>query len=269
MIRFLYPYGKKKAVTFSYDDNQIYDRRLVDIFNKYGLKATFHLNSGTLDQPANEVDQFITSAEVKTLYEGHEVACHGVNHPFFDHLEQTELVREIWEDKKRLEQLTGKLVRGMSYPFGNFNEHIMETAKALGIEYSRTVENTKDFRIPADPLAWHPTCHHNDLTEEFIDHFIHIWPFMKNSLLYVWGHSFEFERENTWDIFEARCKLLAGHDEIWYATNIEIKDYLDAVKAMKVSADGTIVHNPSAIDVYLLTEKEECVCVKSGKTIVL
>ena len=68
-----YPQWKDRAVTFSYDDGQIFDRRLVDIFNKYNLKATFHLNSGTLD-----TEGFIKTQELKSLYQGHEIACHGV-----------------------------------------------------------------------------------------------------------------------------------------------------------------------------------------------
>lgn len=38
--------GKKKAVTFSFDDGVTQDIRLIEIFNKYGLKGTFNLNSG-------------------------------------------------------------------------------------------------------------------------------------------------------------------------------------------------------------------------------
>ena len=38
--------GKKKAVTFSYDDGVEQDRRLIALFNKYGMKATFNQNSG-------------------------------------------------------------------------------------------------------------------------------------------------------------------------------------------------------------------------------
>ena len=40
--------GKKKAVTFSFDDGVTQDIRLIEIFNKYGLKGTFNLNSGFL-----------------------------------------------------------------------------------------------------------------------------------------------------------------------------------------------------------------------------
>ena len=34
-MRFVYPNGKRKALTFSYDDAQVFDRELVRIFNKY------------------------------------------------------------------------------------------------------------------------------------------------------------------------------------------------------------------------------------------
>ena len=37
--------GKMKAVTFSYDDGVTQDKRLIELFNKYGLKATFNINS--------------------------------------------------------------------------------------------------------------------------------------------------------------------------------------------------------------------------------
>ena len=38
--------GKKKAVTFSFDDGIEQDVRAIEILDKYGLKATFNLNSG-------------------------------------------------------------------------------------------------------------------------------------------------------------------------------------------------------------------------------
>ena len=38
--------GKMKAVTFSYDDGVMQDVRLIEILDKYNLKATFNLNAG-------------------------------------------------------------------------------------------------------------------------------------------------------------------------------------------------------------------------------
>ena len=71
-----FPGGKHKALTMSYDDGKQQDRRLVDIFNQNGIKGTFHLNSGFLGD-----DRHIQPDEVRTLYAGHEVACHTVTHP--------------------------------------------------------------------------------------------------------------------------------------------------------------------------------------------
>ena len=70
-MRFTYPNGLDKALTFSYDDGRVFDRKLVEIFNRYGVKGTFHLNSGTLGQKAERGD-FVTPQEVKELYQGHE-----------------------------------------------------------------------------------------------------------------------------------------------------------------------------------------------------
>lgn len=103
-----YPQWKDRAVTFSYDDGQIFDRRLVDIFNKYNLKATFHLNSGTLD-----TEGFIKTQELKSLYQGHEIACHGVAHEYPTHLSQERLVQEFYQDRCSLERETGKDYQGM------------------------------------------------------------------------------------------------------------------------------------------------------------
>ena len=76
-----WPQGKKKALTLSYDDGNIADRRLVQIFNKNNLKATFHLNSGLM---LDEESWRISRHEVKDLYAGHEVAVHSLTHPFLD-----------------------------------------------------------------------------------------------------------------------------------------------------------------------------------------
>ena len=48
--RMLFPGGKKKAFTLSYDDGITQDRRLIGILDRYRVKATFNLNSGLFGQ---------------------------------------------------------------------------------------------------------------------------------------------------------------------------------------------------------------------------
>ena len=91
-MEYLYPGGLAKAITFSYDDGQVYDRRLIEIFNQAGFKGTFHLNSGNLDK-----DGYVQKAELPTLYAGHEIACHGVTHRHPRQMNQTEWLREVWQ----------------------------------------------------------------------------------------------------------------------------------------------------------------------------
>ena len=44
----------------------------------------------------------------------------------------------------------------------------------------------------------------------------------------MWGHSYEFENNNNWVILKNFCKTAGGREDIWYATNIEICDYISA-----------------------------------------
>jgi hypothetical protein len=243
-----YPGGKCKALTLSYDDGVIQDRRLVDIMNRYRMKGSFHLNSGLLGHPDK-----IEASEVKALYAGHEVSAHSVTHPFLEQIPRERVMMEMIEDRKALERLAGYPVRGLSYPFGTFNQQVVDQLSALGFQYARTVHSTHEFRLPESPLLWNPTCHHKDmlhLGEQYLK--IGTEPWEKNlSLFYVWGHSNEFENAGNWEEFETFCRMMSSADDTWFATNIEIIDYLDAVRRLNYSLDGTLVSNPSAISVWI------------------
>lgn len=255
-MRFVYPEGKKKALTLSYDDGQIHDRKLVEILNKHGLRGTFHLNSGCLAQDRNH-NIFIAADEVAELYSGHEVAVHGVQHRNLPTLTKNQVVNEILEDRRTLERLTGGMVQGMSYAFGSYTETIMEILRSLGIKYSRTVNSTGGFFPPADFLAWHPTCHHNGRLMELGQNFLSVPSYVELPLMYVWGHSFEFAGNNDWNVMEEFGELMEGKEDIWYATNGEICDYIQAVRSLEYSGDGLTAKNPTCISVWIRKESNQ------------
>lgn len=261
LITPLFPSGVNKALTMSYDDGQEYDIRLAELFRQYGIKGTFHLNSGRLGE-----DGFIKKEQISIVYKGHEVSVHGVNHAAMTQINDISLLNEIANDKKELEQLCGYIVRGMSYPYGAYNSHVIEMAKHCGMEYSRTVYTTNEFFIPDDFMQWHPTAHHDNpnlrnLWEQFLQ------PNWSSLLLfYVWGHSFEFERNNNWNQIEEFCKIASGKEEVWYATNIEIKEYMMALRNLVYSTEEDIIYNPSAQEVWICAEKNP-ICILAGQTI--
>lgn len=262
-----FPEGKAKALTMSYDDGKIQDERLVSIFNKYGIRGTFNLNYGMMDK-AGLVPPRIPKDRICSLYKGHEIATHTMTHPTIARCPMTAVAREILEDRSGLEQITGTIIRGHAYPNGSYNKEIKQLFHQLGIAYARVVEPVADFALPTDPMEWHPTCHHDapDLMEKaafFAD-------FKKSQylkLMYVWGHSYEFDNHDNWDVIENFCSYMGGRDDIWYATNIEIIDYMEAAKSLRFSADNSLVYNPSAQTVWLQIDGSHNVAVPGGTLI--
>ncbi len=259
-----YPEGKKKALTMSYDDGNAADRRLVEIFNKYGIRGTFHLNSARFDKEGS-----LTTAEIPVLFANHEVSCHTYNHPFPNTMPREGLIYEICQDRKMLESAAGYPVRGMSYPYGEYNAGVISLFRSLGMEYSRTTRATGGFGLPEDFMQWHPTCHHRAELMSKLETFKNPPRRIPNLMLfYVWGHSFEFNNDNNWDLIENFCREASGLEDVWYATNIEIVDYISALRALRFGIERTTVYNPSAIPVWF-TADGKAVKAEPGQTLKL
>ena len=265
--------GKAKALTLSYDDGVVQDIRLMDIMNKYGLKGTFNINSG-LYLPEDKVREKyygrMKRSEAKELYTGsdHEVAVHAYSHPFLERLSAPEMISEIMEDRKDIEREYGVIARGMAYPYGTYSDEVVDVLKKCGICYSRTVRQTLDFKMPENWLTLHPTCHHkNEKLMELAKKFAEdksVWYGAR--MFYVWGHSYEFDNDDNWNVIEEFAEYIGGRDDIWYATNIEIYDYVKAYESLQLSVDKKTIHNPSAIDLWAV-EDDEVFKIPAGETI--
>lgn len=275
-VEMLFPQGKSKALILSFDDGRIADRQLVNLMNQYKLQGTFHLNSNKLGS-----SDYLAREEIKTLFKGHEVSGHSANHPNLTSLSKVDVIYEVLEDRKELERLTGYPVRGMSYPFGNTNDLVVEAITGLGIEYARTVGDTYHFSLPADRLRWQPTIHlfgktnyipndtandrkemiaFNKLTTDFLQT-------KELALYYVWGHSWEYEGPgNKWTAVEQFFKTVANNPAIHYTTQIELVDYMNAFQSLKFSVDKNIVYNPGSVSVYFRINGKVFM-IPSGKTI--
>ena len=267
-----FPGGKPKAFTLSYDDGVVEDVRFIETCDKYGLKATFNLNADLYAPDENTLSfgthRRLTKAAASELYNknGHEVATHGFTHPWLEKLSSANVVHEILKDREALEEQFGTIVNGHAYPYGTYSDTVVECLKNCGIVYARTVRSTYSFEIPTDWLRLHPTCHHNDarsieLSKSFVS--------LKTEapkLFYMWGHTYEFTDNNNWEHFEAIAEIISGKDDVWYASNISIYNYVEAYRSLVFSADMTKVYNPSALDIWFVCNSKEYM-VKSGETI--
>ncbi len=249
-IEHLFPRGKAKALVMSYDDGSAHDRRLVEIFNRYQIRGTFHLNSGKLGQ-----EHHVSLGDARTLYQGHEVSCHTVNHPDLTTLPDEDIEREVLQDRETLENLVGAPVRGLAYPFGSHDDRVVSLLPGLGIEYARTIESTQDFGIPEDALRWGTTCHHS-LAMELGCRFLGSDEGCMQ-LMQVWGHSYELDgfmtadSSKNWQYMEDFCRLMHSHDSVHCATMIEIVDYLKAQARLRLEPATSMLTNPSALTVWI------------------
>ncbi len=251
-----FPDFKYKAVTLSYDDDTIYDKKLVEIIDKYGLKCTFNLNSGLFGTNARSM----TLDEAVALFKGgkHEIAVHGVKHLSLAEFDKAIGLDDVLTDRKNLERIFGGVVDGMAYANGSYDDKVVDMLKNCGIKYSRTTVSTHKFDVPTDWLRLPATCHHIDdalpeLTEEFLKdfppetHYVHKRP----KLFYLWGHAYEFNDSNNWNVIEDFCKKVGGREDVWYATNGEVYEYVKAFDNLVFSVSGDTIKNPSALDVYM------------------
>lgn len=227
--------GKMKAVTFSYDDGVTQDVRLIELFNKYGLKATFNINSELLGLSGELVREDVRVShnknkpeDVKHIYAGHEVAAHTLTHPLLPSIkDDAEVIRQVERDRLNLSELCGYEVVGMAYPCGgqNFDRRVSELIKHnTGIKYARNIISNHSFALQDNLHEFYPTVYHHgewDKMFELADKFISLEA-TEPSVFYIWGHAYEFDIENTWDRFEELLKIISGKSDIFYGTNKEI-----------------------------------------------
>jgi peptidoglycan/xylan/chitin deacetylase (PgdA/CDA1 family) len=275
-----FPEGKTKAVTLSYDDGVKQDLRLAELTARRGIKCTFNINSAMIEK--NSGGGRLTYEELRTeiLGRGHEVAVHGERHLAPGTSRTLVGLRDALHCREQLEANLGLIIRGMAYPNsgvtrftgGSDYETVRQYLQDLGIVYARSLGGDNNrFALPEDWYCWIPTAHHNnpnalDWAREFAalrvnDRYLDD---RHPRLFYLWGHSYEFDRDDNWDRVEALCDILVSGD-VWCATNMEVYDYVTAFRSLVFSADGSLCYNPTLLDLFFETDGGVA-CVRPGET---
>lgn len=225
---------KLKSLTFSYDDGVTQDIRLIELFDKYGMKATFNINSELLGKDgeikggngAVTTHNKVLPEKAAEIYKNHEIAVHTLTHPNLTTLDEAEIIRQVNGDRENLSKICGYDIVGMAYPCGGVNndDRVAEIIRNnTPIKYSRTITSNYSFDPQDNLLRFNPTVYHleTDKMFELADEFLAMQP-ESRKIFYIWGHSYEFDLYNLWDKFEELLKKLAGRDDIFYGTNKEV-----------------------------------------------
>ena len=116
-----------KAVSLTFDaawgneDTQ----QLIDILEKYGVKATFFV-------VGEWVDKYPES--VKALHDaGHEVMTHSDDHAHFAKLSTEQIAANINKSCDKIESVTGVRPKLFRCPYGEYNDNVIETLTGMGL----------------------------------------------------------------------------------------------------------------------------------------
>lgn len=236
--------GINKAITFSYDDGVTQDKRLIEIFNKYGLKATFNLNSELLGMPGSLIRNGVkinhtknNPEDVRYIYDGHEIAAHTLTHPNLTEVsDDGEVLRQVEEDRLKLSELCKYEIEGMAYPGGgiNCNDRVTNIIKNnTPIKYARTIGVTKSFEPYEDLFQFKGTLYHHEDWDILFDmgrKFLEL-ECDTPKIFYIWGHAYEFDiYPERWEMFDEFCKMISGRSDIFYGTNKEVLAAANLIK---------------------------------------
>ncbi len=223
---------KNKILTFGFDDCEIYDRPLAELFRKYGMKATFFLISDQFSQKVpfrrygeDTVVERISAEEIPETYRGMEVASHTENH----RCDSQDFEGTVGKSFKKISTLCGYEVNGLAYPGGHYDDELVENLRKNGTLYSRTATVTGKFDLPEDLLKWDPTAKYDDENiEDLVEEFL-AYNGSEPKLFYIYGHSYELTQKQdgkSFAWFEKILQKLSFKDDISYATNKEIAEWM-------------------------------------------
>ena len=254
-----FPGFRFRALTLNYDDGTVFDRQLIEIMTKHGIRGTFNLNSGLFG-----TGRRMTKEDALALYEpnGMEVYCHGLKHIHPVDVPPLQATEEFLEDRKNMEAIFGHIVNGIAYAYGQFDETVDQIVKNMGFKVARITGQTEAFGITKDWLHLQVTCRHrNPKLFELADKFLKDPAKDAKSPLrprwfQLFGHSYEFNDDDNWDIIREFCEKVGDREDIWYCTTGEMYRYAEAFRALEYSADLKRIENHSDRDLYLCIDNE-------------
>lgn len=193
-----------KIFLISFDDGTVWDGRFVELLNKYGMKATFNLNSGLEDFVWQYEDRFPVRRQILSetveQYRGHEVASHSLHHHWLNSLTPPQLSREVGEDCAALKGIFSLKEIGFGVPFTACGEREIAIIRKYA-RYIRLSEFSDSFALPVDPyhIPIHGLYNQPDIRDRIAAFAANDLPV---SLFVMAGHSYELEVLNQWEYME-------------------------------------------------------------------
>ena len=271
-IDWVYPDGNHKALIMSYDDGLDDDIVLAQLFDRYGIIGTFHLNSGLLDtraiwyqgKPNEFLGTYLSKDTLLYVFKNHEIAVHGTYHKALVGLSDEEILEEINVDIENLTILSDRKISSMAYAFGSTNDHVAEVIGTTPLTNARTVKPSYNFELPQDYYLWNPTCHDSEALE-YLEAYLSL-DSPSLSLFYVWGHSWELRDTLRNQNILKFCKEIGDRDDIWYIGAGDFADYHASLKVLEIGPQQIV--NPEGNGIVYYREKGQLKSLNPGQRLI-
>ena len=261
-----YPGWVRKAVTFSWDDNDDANLTVLEKLNNANIPSTF-----------NFIASWIPVSSQKEAYigkfKGHEVSSHTYWHSSVHEMSIDEAKEAVAKGRQYLSAYAGYDVVGLAWPNGinvntdkfNYKTEFEPWLKnESGVEYARTTYFTHGFDLPEDWWFWKLTGNTQNY-DTYLPQLLALADDGQLKLLAMFDHPEQYRTLNMWDRLDSMLtELDANRDKLWIDTNINVCRYIKAHDKLVVTE--TSVRNPTSIDQYVKIGGKK-VIVKAGKTV--
>lgn len=118
-----------KVVVLTFDDGYTdFYTNAFPVLKKYGLNSTVFMITGKIG-----TSNYLTADQLKEVSQNNvDVEDHTVTHGYLSQMTYSKQYAELHDSKTVLEQITGKSVDYVSYPYGDYNASTLRATQAIG-----------------------------------------------------------------------------------------------------------------------------------------
>lgn len=198
---------EKLILRWSVDDGDIFDLKVAEILDKYGMKGIFYI------APYYNKVQMMSVYQIQELSKKHEIGAHTLNHFFLNKLPMDKQIFEIIEGKNVLEEIIKKPITKFAYPRGHFNQEVKVSVRSSGLLEARTtkmgitdITNYDCYELPCTAHLYpRPEYQEKGIKKSILD----LYNKAKiGGYFNLLMHSKELERYNYWELLEEIIKYI-------------------------------------------------------------
>jgi len=205
----------------SWDDGVVDDIRLAELCRKHRAKASFNLNPGLHGTSRGAGWKFgdkqvlrLSRGELESTYAGFEIANHTMTHPDLTRLSPDQLVMEIAEARKKLQEWFGQPIDGFCYPYGRAIQGSQQFIEQTGHRFARDAHELTGVKPGSEFRLVQPHCHFT--APDFWGQFEKAK--QDSGYFFFWGHSYEMVSEAMWNAIDDVYARISGDQQCCWVT---------------------------------------------------